>query len=183
MRRYDSDKWIEAAQAEIDALTTNGTWELVQLPEDRKAIGSRWVFLIKRKSDGTIDWYKARLVAKGFAQAPGIDYDEVFAPTTPLASLRAILAQAAINGDHIESIDIANAYLNGEIEEEFEVFMTQPEGFEQPSLNGGKWVCQLKKGLYGFKQSGCLWYQKLAQELEHISFTQLKSDPRKMAFR
>jgi len=55
MRRYDSDKWIEAAQAEIDALTTNGTWELVQLPEDRKAIGSRWVFLIKRKSDGTID--------------------------------------------------------------------------------------------------------------------------------
>ena len=127
MRRYDSDKWIEAAQAEIDALTTNGTWELVQLPEDCKAIGSCWVFLIKRKSDGTIDRYKARLVAKGFAQAPGIDYDEVFAPTTRLASLRAILAQAAINGDHIESIDIANAYLNGEIEEEFEVFMTQPE--------------------------------------------------------
>ena len=41
MKRYDSDKWIEAAQTEIDALTTNGTWELVQQPEDRKAIGSR----------------------------------------------------------------------------------------------------------------------------------------------
>ena len=40
MRQYDSDKWIEAAQAEIDALTANGTWELVQLPENRKAIAS-----------------------------------------------------------------------------------------------------------------------------------------------
>ena len=177
MGRHDSAKWLEAAQAEIDALTANGTWELVKLPAGRKPVGSRWVFLIKRKSDGTIDRYKARLVAKGYSQAPGIDYDEVFAPTTRLASLRAILAQAAMNGDHIESIDVANAYLNGEIEDEFEVYMTQPEGFEVTNPNGAKWVARLKKGLYGLKQSGRLWYQKLADELERIGFTQIKSDP------
>lgn len=135
--------------------------------------------MIKRKSDGTIDRYKGRLVAKGYAQAPGIDYDQVFAPTARLSALRAILAQAALNGEFIESIDISNAYLNGELEPEYEVFMIQPEGFEQPNPNpnGGKWVCRLKKGLYGLKQSGRLWYQKLADTLEGLGFEQIKSDP------
>lgn len=89
----------------------NGTWELVELPKGRKAIGSRWVFLIKQKSDGSIDLYKGRLVAKGYSQAPGIDFDQVFAPAARLAALCAILAQAALAGKHIESLDISNAYL------------------------------------------------------------------------
>ena len=162
MSRPDSDKWAEAAQAEMDALIANGTWELVELPPGRKQIGSQWVFLIKRKADGTIDRYKARLVAKGYSQIPGVDYDQVFAPATRLASLRTVLAQAAINGEYIESIDISNAYLNGEIEDEFEVYMAQQQDFEVENPNGGKWVCRLKKGLYSLKQSGRLWYQKLA---------------------
>lgn len=101
----------------MNALVANNTWELKLLPSDRKAIGSRWVFLIKRKSDGSVDRYKARLVAQSFSQRPGIDFDQVFAPTTRLSALRAILAEAALAGDYIESIDISNAYLNGEMEE------------------------------------------------------------------
>ena len=77
----DSDRWMDAAQTEIDALLANGTWELVELPKGQRAIGSRWVFLIKCQADGTIDCYKARLVAHGDNQRPGIDYDQVFAPT------------------------------------------------------------------------------------------------------
>lgn len=75
MTRDDRDKWLSAAQAEVDALRANGTWELVPLPDGQKPVSSRWVFLIKRKSDGTIDCYKARLVAKGFSQRPGVDFD------------------------------------------------------------------------------------------------------------
>ncbi|KAG8949046.1 hypothetical protein FRC04_009120 [Tulasnella sp. 424] len=177
MSRSDADKWLEAAETEVEALRRNGTWELVELPEGRKPIGSRWVFLIKRKSDGTIDRYKARLVAKGYAQAPGIDFDQVFAPTARLAALRAILAQAALNGEHIESLDISNAYLNGELEEEYEVYMNQPEGFTEKGPNSERWVCKLKKGLYRLKQAGHLWYQKLGETLEQIGFKQINADP------
>lgn len=73
--------WLEAALKEIQALVENGTFELVELPEGAKAIGSRWVFKVKRNADGSIERYKARLVAQGFSQRPGSDYHETFAPT------------------------------------------------------------------------------------------------------
>ncbi|EIN05879.1 hypothetical protein PUNSTDRAFT_16937, partial [Punctularia strigosozonata HHB-11173 SS5] len=62
MKRPDSDLWYKVAMEEIEAHIANGTWELVQLPPGRKAIGSRWVFKIKRKADGSVERYKARLV-------------------------------------------------------------------------------------------------------------------------
>jgi hypothetical protein len=70
----DSDKWYEACMAEMQVHFENGTWELVQLPAGRKAIGSKWVFKIKRNADGSVDCYKACLVAQGFSQRPGVDF-------------------------------------------------------------------------------------------------------------
>ena len=148
MARPDRKRWIEAAGTEVNALISNGTWELVELPPGRQAIGSRWVFLIKHKSDGEIDRYKAHLVAWGDNQRPGIDYNQVFTPAARLAALRSILALAAIAGEHIESVDISNAYLNGELEKEHDIYMKQPEGFTQYGPNGERLVCRLIKGLY-----------------------------------
>lgn len=68
-------------------------------------------------------------MAKEYSQALGINFDQVFAPPAHLAALRAILAQAAMDGEYIESLDISNAYLKGELEKEYKVFMKQPEGF------------------------------------------------------
>ena len=87
---------------------------------------------------------------------PGVDYDQTFSPTTQLSALRTILVKAAFNGEFIETIDVSNAYLNGKIESQYEVYMRQPEGFEQRGPNSENWVCHLKKGLYGLKQSGRL---------------------------
>jgi hypothetical protein len=92
MASPDADKWYEAMVTEMQAHVKNGTWELVELPRGRKAIGSRWVFKIKCAADGSVDCYKARLVAKGFSQHPGIDFDEIFAPITKWAALRVIFA-------------------------------------------------------------------------------------------
>ena len=74
----DVDKWVQAAHEEVLGLLENGTWTLEQLPPGRTPIGSRWVFKLKRRSDGSIERYKARLVGKGFSQRPGMDYDQTF---------------------------------------------------------------------------------------------------------
>ena len=60
-------KWLQAMQAEMDALHINKTWTLVPRQSHMNVISSKWVFKIKTRSDGSIDRYKARLVARGFA--------------------------------------------------------------------------------------------------------------------
>ena len=52
---------------EMDALNGNGTWDLIQLPAGKKAIGCHWVFVVKVNLDGLAARLKARLVAKGYA--------------------------------------------------------------------------------------------------------------------
>uniref|UniRef100_A0A2N9I8J5 Reverse transcriptase Ty1/copia-type domain-containing protein n=1 Tax=Fagus sylvatica TaxID=28930 RepID=A0A2N9I8J5_FAGSY len=86
--RASSDPlWQQAMKEELDALLKTGTWDLVDLPAGKSAIGCKWVYKIKTRSDGTVDRYKARLVAKGFTQEYGIDYEETFAPVARLSSL------------------------------------------------------------------------------------------------
>lgn len=67
----DKKKWLDA---EIDSLHRNNVWDLVELPKDRKAVGSKWVFKVKVSADGSVERYKACLVAQGFSQKYGIDY-------------------------------------------------------------------------------------------------------------
>jgi hypothetical protein len=69
----NTNKWYKAASVKMQAHLDNGTWKLVKLPAGRKAIGSKWVFKIKRNADGSIERYKACLVAQGFSQRPGIN--------------------------------------------------------------------------------------------------------------
>lgn len=70
----DDPNWKLAVMEEMNALKKNETWEIVELPKEKRAVGCKWVFTIKCKADGSIDRYKARLVAKGFTQTYGIDY-------------------------------------------------------------------------------------------------------------
>jgi hypothetical protein len=172
MRRPGSELWHQAMVREMEAHLENGTWELVNLPHGRKAIGSKWVFKIKRNPDGTVERYKARLVAKGFGQRPGVDFDETFAPTTKWAALRAILALAALENLELESIDISNAYLNGELHD-VDVYMQQPDGFAE---RDSTWVARLLKGLYGLKQGGREWFRRLEEVLLELGFARFRSD-------
>ena len=171
MTRPDADEYHKAACKEIHSLVKNGTWELAKLPLGRKAIGVCWVFVVKRKADGSVDRYKARLVAQGYSQRPGFDFTETFAPTAKWAALRTILAIAAIEDYEIESVDISSAFLNGEIDHE--IYIRQPEGFTQGDPDD---VLRLFKGLYGLHQSGNLWYKKLDEVLVEIGFAKVRCD-------
>ena len=86
----DSEKWRAAAQAEYDSLIEHNTWELCELPTGKKVIGSKWALKVKYQENGEVDRYKCRLVAQGFTQAPGIDYDETFAPVARFGTIRTL---------------------------------------------------------------------------------------------
>ena len=171
MSRSDAEEWRHAAQAEIEAHIANGTWEPCQLPPGKKAIGSRWVFTQKFLSNGELERYKARLVVKGCAQRPGFDYLETFAPTVCMATLRVVLALAAMEDLDLRALDISNAFINGLLEEE--VYIQQPEGFHFG--NPGD-ILRLRKALYGLKQAPRVWNKTLHQTLQKLGFARLKSD-------
>jgi hypothetical protein len=92
--------------------------------------------------------------------------------TTKWAALRAILALAALENLELESIDISNAYLNGELHD-VDVYMQQPDGFAE---RDSTLVARLLKGLYGLKQGGREWFRRLEEVLVELGFARIRSD-------
>lgn len=141
------------------SICDNETWEFVELPADRKAIGLKWVFKIKKDSKGNIIKHKARLVVKGYAQRQGIDFEEVFAPVARLETVRLLIALAAHGGWEIHHMDVKSAFLNRELAEE--VYVHQPPGYVKEGCE--QLVLRLNKALYGLRQAPRAWNSKLDQ--------------------
>ncbi|CAI7738347.1 unnamed protein product [Closterium sp. NIES-53] len=165
IRHFLTMPYSPAVESELKSIEENGVWELVELPEGRNAITSKGLFKIKSDTDGKIERYKSRLVAKGYQQKEKVEYKELFAPVVKPMTLRTLLAGATIKGWVVKQMDVTTAFLNGVIEEE--IFMAQPEGFD----DGSGRVLRLKKALYGVKQAPRQCYLKLRGVLEEIGFT------------
>ena len=135
----DSEKWQVAMKSEIESMYENQVWNLVDPPDGVRPIECKWIYKKKTDADGNITVYKARLVAKGFRQIQGIDYGETFSPVAMLKSVRILLVIAAYFDYEIWQMDVKTAFLNGKLTED--VYMTQPEGFDDPA-SAGK-VCKL----------------------------------------
>lgn len=116
--------------------------------------------------------YKVRVVARGFTQVQGVDYNETFASVSRMESLRAILHIAAVNDWEIHQMDVKTAFLHGTLDED--IYMEQPEGMEEPGKED--WVAKLEKSLYGLKQAGRMWMQKLHQSMTAEGFEQSTAD-------
>ena len=168
----DASDWEKAISEELDQHATLKTWELVDLPPGRKAIGNKWVFVRKRDEHGNIAKHKARLVIQGFSQKPGIDYSEqgTFAPVMRFDTLRTLLAIAAVKDWNIVQLDVKGAYLNGKLKEE--IFMKQPNGYE----DGTTRVCRLLRNLYGLKQAGNVWNEDFNCTMEELGYSRLRTD-------
>jgi hypothetical protein len=110
--------WQNAMSEELNALSKTHTWDLVDLPPGKTAVGYKWVFKIKTKSDGSIKRYKTRLMENGFNQEYGIDYEETFVPVARLTSIRSLLDVASVCRWDLFQMDVKNAFLNGDLGEE-----------------------------------------------------------------
>lgn len=148
--------------SKLKALEDNNTWIITNLRPGKVPIGSKCVFRIKYKADGSIERFKARLVAKGYNQKEGIDYSETFAPVAKMVIDRTLLAVASQLNWHLHQLDINHAFFHGDLNED--VYMSIPLGYSSPHIHPSQ-VCKLNKSLYGLKQANRQWFAKLTDFL------------------
>ena len=196
----ESSEWNEAISSEVESLIKNDTWEITTLPKGEHSIGCRMVLRNKYHADGSVERRKARIVAQGFSQRPGIDFTETYAPVAKLSSVRILLSLAASQGFQVRQLDIATAYLNGDMDER--VFMRPPpllkehltrivqqrgekgdigikaaRMIEDIDRHKGTFVCKLNKAIYGLKQAGRLWHRRFDDTLRGMGLEPISADP------
>ena len=158
--------WEHSMKMEIEEIQKNETWSLTELPVGHKVIGLKWVFKLKKNSNGEIIKHKARLIAKGYTQQQGVDFDEVFAPVARLDTVRVILAVAANREWQVDHLDVKSSFLNGELREE--VYVGQPEGYVVQGKEN--FVYKLHKALYGLRHAPWAWNTCLGKILKNLGF-------------
>jgi hypothetical protein len=166
----DKKLWEQAINSELDSLAEFNTFTSCPLPIGRKPIDTRWVFAVKRDSNGKIIRHKARLVVKGFQQKEGIDYNETFSPTVKIKSLKILLAIAAQQDLEIKQLDFNTAFLNASLSED--IYVKTPEGY----YNKPDKVLKLNKALYGLKQAPREWWLELDKFLKSLGYNSSSID-------
>ncbi|KAG7564160.1 Integrase catalytic core [Arabidopsis suecica] len=169
----ESKEWMDACKDEIHSIEKNHTWDLVTPPQEAKPIGLKWVFKLKRNSDGSISKHKARLVAKGYVQRHGIDFEDVFAPVARIETICLLISLAASSGWEIHHLDVKTAFLHGELKEI--VYVMQPEGFVVKGQEDK--IYKLNKALYGLRQAPRAWNEKLNRVLNELQFKKCTKEP------
>ncbi|GKD22291.1 retrovirus-related pol polyprotein from transposon TNT 1-94 [Tanacetum coccineum] len=150
-------RWIEAMQNKLLQFKLQKVWTLVDLPNGKRAIGTKWVFRNKKDERGIMIKNKARLVAQGYTQEEGIDYDKFFAPVARIEAIKLFLAYASFKDFVVYQMDVKSAFLYGKIR--VEVYVFQPPGFEDPDFLDK--VYKVEKALYGLHQAPRAWYETL----------------------
>ena len=177
MSSPDAPRWKGAMKEEHTSLKINDTWTLVTLPPGANVVGTVWKYKTKRDQYGKLVKSKARLCAQGFKQKPGVDYlpDHTSAPVARVTSIRSVLSIAAREDWHLHNMDVDSAFLNAEIKEE--IYLKQPQGFEEWGPNGEELVCRLNKSIYGLKQAARDWNDTLDEWMRGYGFKASISDP------
>ncbi|GKF52185.1 putative ribonuclease H-like domain-containing protein, partial [Tanacetum coccineum] len=164
--------WMEAMQEELLQFKLQKVWTLVDLPNGKRVIGSKWFFRNKKDERGIVIRNKARLVTQGYTQKEEIDNDEVFAPIARIEAFRLFLAYALFKDFVVYQMNVKSDFLYGKIEEE--VYVCQPPGFKDPNFPDR--VYKVEKALYRLNQAPRAWYETLSTYLLDNEFQRGKID-------
>jgi hypothetical protein len=165
-------RWKDAMKEKMSALQKNKAWELVQLLRGKKTIRCKWVFTVKQTPEGKVERYKARLVVKDYSQTYGIDYDETFTPVAKMIMIRTLISSEVNFGWSLHQLDMKNAFLHGDLEEE--IYPEIPPVFANNQTLGK--VCKLKKSLYGLKQLPRAWFDRFRRVVCDMGYSQCNGD-------
>ncbi|XP_075096291.1 uncharacterized protein LOC142174402 [Nicotiana tabacum] len=132
--------WQKAMRKEFESLETNNTWDIVELP----------------LGNDEVQRYKARLVIRGDTQVEGVDFNETFSPVVKMSIVKCLIVVAIKKNWSLFQLDVNNAFLHGELDEE--VYMKLPPGLSVSSpSSSAPLACKLKKSLYGLRQALRQW--------------------------
>ncbi|GKC09796.1 putative ribonuclease H-like domain-containing protein, partial [Tanacetum coccineum] len=150
INNLDAFMHIEAIQEELLQFKLQQVWTLMDLPNGKRAIGTKLVYKNKKDKRGIVIKNKATLVAQGYILEEGIDYDEFFAPVARIEEIRLFLAYASFKDFVVYQMDI----------EEKSMFVTTrlKIDFLVQSIH-------VEKELYGLHQAPRAWYETLSTYL------------------
>ncbi|KAH9442915.1 hypothetical protein Pst134EB_033155 [Puccinia striiformis f. sp. tritici] len=171
MKSFDHLKWKEAELKEINNMRKYEVWIERPKQEADKPIASTWAYRKKLGPDNQVIEYKARICAQGFRQTFGVNFELKYAPTGKAASLCLLLTFAINNDLQIHQLDVRSAFLTCPLEDT--VTLLPPPGYNCPPGT----IFELKKAIYGLKQSSLVWYKRLSTFLFSIGFSASLSDP------
>jgi hypothetical protein len=83
--------WKDDMIEKIESLHKNETWDLVELPNGRKDIGSKWEFKKNMNTVGQVDKFKARLAVNGYSQVKGVEFSDIFSHVAKLTSITVLM--------------------------------------------------------------------------------------------
>lgn len=175
MKSPQSNRWRQAIDDEINSLNELNTFKVVPRTQGIKTIKMRLVFKAKTDDQNRISRFKARLVAQGFRQQEGVDYFETFSPVLRAESLRFLISVAAQNNLEIHNLDVKNAFLQADLNED--IYVEIPPFMNNFGVDRATHVLKLLKSIYGLKQAGRVWNEKFTREILNLGFKISDADP------
>lgn len=117
---------------EYQSLIENGTWKLVERSAIYNFVFFKWNCKTKEEQGSNImlvNRYNAQLVERGFSQIERLDYHKTFSALVKFLLGRVILPPLARKDLHFLQMDVATAFLNGDLLED--VYVEQLPGYEK----------------------------------------------------
>ena len=176
----DRDKWLMGISQELQSMTENDVWEIVDRPAEeicgRKTnlIDSRWIFK-RKETENEEEKFKARLVIRGLKDKNKYELRETYAPVSRLALIRAVLV--VINKFDLDAVqlDVKTAFLNAVFQDD--IYIEIPEGVNCNEETRKTKVCKLKRTLYGLKIRPKRWNERFTEEVNKLGLERDINDP------
>jgi hypothetical protein len=145
--------------------------EVIPTPPRIFPIKFKWVFIRKRNENNEVVRYKTGLVAQWFMQRPNIDFNETYSLVMNGITFRYLISLAIQNHLYLQLMDVVTAYLYGSLD--LDIYMKVFDGISIPNMHANRsmYCVKLVKSLYGLKQSGRMWYNRLKEFLVNKGYS------------